>query len=102
MEIMYLECSMSLRNIFNFRIRGRLASSMMAFRNIGLLISFILGATIDYYTIPLIFIIFPIVFLIIFLTMPNTPQYHIQRGDTQVNYLSLNRLFNIQISDINM
>lgn len=56
-----------------------------------------MGATIDYQTVPLVFIPFPIVFLITFLMLPNTPKYHIQRGHTQVNYLD-DCLFNVHWS----
>lgn len=59
---------------------------MMVLRNIGILVSYIMGATIDYYAIPCISIVFPVIFLVIFLMFPNTPQYHLQRNQTQVSH----------------
>lgn len=68
-----------------FSIRGRLSSIGTVIRNLGVLNGFILGAFINYAYVPCICIIFPIVFMVVFSILPNTPQYHLHRGRIQVN-----------------
>lgn len=72
-------------NVSAYSIRGRLGSVMLFLRNIGILIAYILGATVDYKNIPFVCVVVPIVFGIIFLTLPNTPQYLLQKGQTLVS-----------------
>lgn len=72
-----------------FSIRGRLGSSVMIFRNIGTLIGYVLGATIEYKLVPCICIIIPIAFIVIFMMIPNTPRYYLHKGQIQVSYWSL-------------
>ncbi|XP_055304280.1 facilitated trehalose transporter Tret1-like, partial [Sitodiplosis mosellana] len=64
-------------------IRGRLISSIHFIRNFGILVGFILGASVDYMVIPRISGIFPIVFIVSFVMLPNTPRYHLQKGQIQ-------------------
>ena len=54
-------------------------------RNIGILIAFIVGASVDYKYVPCIYIIFPIIFGIAFILFPNSPQYHLKRAQFQVS-----------------
>lgn len=68
-----------------YSIRGRLASSTILVKNLGAMTSYILGSTVDYTTIPLICIVFPIVFYITFIMLPNTPQFHLQNGQPHVS-----------------
>lgn len=70
-----------------FSIRGRLGSSTQVVRNIGVLLGFIFGASVDYKTIPCISGILPIAFAIIFVMLPNTPRYYLQKGQYQVSQL---------------
>lgn len=70
--------------IVNFSIRGRLGSSTQITRNFGVLLGYILGATLPYKYIPLISGIFPIVFAIVFIMLPNTPRHYLRRGQIQV------------------
>lgn len=67
-----------------FSIRGRLASLTMLSRNIGVLLIFSFGAYADYFTVPCIFIFFPIIFLICFSLLPNTPQFYFRNGRIEV------------------
>lgn len=67
-----------------FSIRGRLGSIPLFLRNIGILIAYALGATVDYKYIPCICIIIPIAFVIIFSTLSNTPQYYLRKGNLHV------------------
>lgn len=66
-------------------IRGRLGSFPMFLLNIGCLLGYISGAKLDYYYIPCISVVFPIVFLVIFSIFPNTPQYYIRKEKTKVS-----------------
>lgn len=69
--------------IANDNIRGRLTSIGSLSVNLGILIAYILGATVNYHYIPYICVPVPIIFVIIFTTLPNTPRYHIRKGDIQ-------------------
>lgn len=66
------------------RIRGKLGSFAMLSRNIGMLCCFIVGSSVDYQDIPYAFVLIPIVAGIIFFTLPNTPQFYLQRNQHQV------------------
>lgn len=71
--------------IANDDIRGRLGAVAPFTRNVGLLIAYILGAHLPYRDIPLVCIIFPIIFAVVFMMMPNTPRYYLQRGQIHVS-----------------
>lgn len=86
---MSLISSCSSKGIFNnrrvnFSIRGRLESITSVLRSVGVIVAFILGPTVAYEYIPCIFVVIPILFLITFAMLPNTPQFYIQRGEIQV------------------
>lgn len=68
-----------------YSLRGRLGSFTPLARNIGVLLAYTIGATIQYHIIPIIFIVIPIVYMILLSVLPNTPQYHIQNKNLQVN-----------------
>lgn len=70
--------------IANDEIRGRLGSIWQFLRNVGILIAYILGATVEYKFIPCICVVIPIGFAICFFMLPNTPQYHLRKGQLQV------------------
>lgn len=65
-------------------IRGRLASFSQLSRNFGVLISYTVGAVLPYHMQPCIFIFVPIIFGIWFFFLPNTPQYHLKKGQIEV------------------
>ncbi|XP_055295134.1 facilitated trehalose transporter Tret1-like [Sitodiplosis mosellana] len=67
--------------IANDNIRGRLGGLLLFLRNIGVLIAYILGAVVDYEYIPYVCVVIPFGFVIIFATLPNTPQFYIAKGD---------------------
>ncbi|XP_055295469.1 facilitated trehalose transporter Tret1-like [Sitodiplosis mosellana] len=69
--------------IANNNVRGRLGCYTPLARNIGILTAYILGAFVSYYTVPCIFVIVPILFVISFTFLPNTPQYHLLRGESK-------------------
>lgn len=70
--------------ISNDDIRGRLGSVSHLTRNSGVLIGFLVGAVVDYRTLPCIFAVVPLVFGILFFFLPNTPQFYLQKGQNKV------------------
>lgn len=68
-------------------IRGRLGSMTNFLRNTGILANYILGAVVEYNYIPWINIVVPVIFAIVFIILPNTPQYYLQKGKTQVSFI---------------
>lgn len=79
-----------------FSIRGGLGSVSLFLRNIGTLIAYILGATVEYEQIPYICVLIPIAFTIVFATLPNTPQYYVRKGQMKV---SSNENFHFDYND---
>lgn len=71
--------------IANDEIRGRLCSFSLFFRNIGTLCGYILGANVSYQHNAGICAIVPITFAIVFVMMPNTPRYYLERGNIEVS-----------------
>lgn len=69
---------------YDFSIRGKLGSFSHLTRNIGLLSAYIIGAVVEYKIVPCIFIFIPILFAILFSLLPNTPQYHLHKGNPSV------------------
>lgn len=67
-----------------FSIRGRLGSLTPLARNIGVLLSYTIGATVQYEFIPAIFIFIPILYMILLFLLPNTSQYYIKKDNLQV------------------
>lgn len=74
--------------ISNDRIRGRLGSITPLARNVGVLIAYIVGATVEYDIIPAILIYIPIFYMVFLFFLPNTPQYHLQTENIKVNDIS--------------
>lgn len=55
-------------------VRGRLGSILLLVLNVGTLLSYTVGALVDYSTFPLVMIACPVIFSIIVLFFPETPQ----------------------------
>ncbi|XP_055295168.1 facilitated trehalose transporter Tret1-like [Sitodiplosis mosellana] len=70
-------------DIANDNIRGRLGCFTPLARNIGILMAYIVGAAVNYFIVPCIFIFIPILFVVCFSFLPNTPQYHLLRGESK-------------------
>lgn len=64
-------------------IRGRLDCIRCAIGDIGILIGYVLGTFVDYKLVPLICVTVPILFAMIFVTLPNTTQYYLSRKQFQ-------------------
>lgn len=64
---------------------------------------FVVGAYVDYMMVPCIFIFFPVVYLLFFMTMPNTPQHLLREGKIQVKiHCMLNKLNRIFFSQFKL
>lgn len=48
---------------------------MILFFNLGILFGYICGKYLDYFTVPKVMIVLPIVFVFAFVFLPNTPQF---------------------------
>lgn len=70
---------------YDFSIRGRLGSILPLARNVGVMFGFCISAIIEYKYMPYIFISIPIIYLILLLTLPNTPQYYLKKGMIHVS-----------------
>lgn len=57
------------------RIRGSLGSCLVLSCNIGLLLAFVLGNYLDYYIIPYVYLSLPLLFLVAFAFLPESPPY---------------------------
>lgn len=63
---------------------------MLLSRNSGILAAYIVGAFVEYEYVPSVFVIIPVVYLICFILLPNTPQYYIQKNNVEVRIPSPN------------
>lgn len=66
------------------RIRGRLGSLLMLNVCIGILLGFIAGTHLPYNLVPQIFLPLPIVFFLLFIFFPETPQHYVMRKNFDV------------------
>lgn len=70
---------------YNCSLRGRLGSLTVLARNLGVLLAYIVGSFVEYEIIPVIFIYIPIIYTVCLFFLPNTPQYHLSKGNFKVN-----------------
>lgn len=64
-------------------IRGALGSFLQLFITIGLLYSYVIGPFVNYTVFWIVCSVLPIVFVVCFLPMPESPYYLISKGDRQ-------------------
>lgn len=69
------------------RIRGSLGSINLTTRNFGALLAYGLGAYVPYEYSPYIYVSMPIVYLIVFGLLPNTPRYLVQKRKFSVSQM---------------
>uniref|UniRef100_A0A8D8SXD8 Facilitated trehalose transporter Tret1 n=1 Tax=Cacopsylla melanoneura TaxID=428564 RepID=A0A8D8SXD8_9HEMI len=67
--------------IADHKIRGMLGSTGHTFMTLGLLFSLCVGPYISYQSLNIIFSIIPLLFLALFVLMPETPYYYIMKED---------------------
>ncbi|XP_039969786.1 facilitated trehalose transporter Tret1-like [Bactrocera tryoni] len=77
-------------------IRGALTAMAMMFFSTGLLCGYILATYLDYYLIPCIIIVLPIIYLVGNLFLPETPQCLLKHGREKEAELSFNFYKNIE------
>lgn len=83
-------------------IRGRLAAITLLARNIGVLLGYVLFATVKYEHIPIISASIFIIFIILFIWQPNTPRYYIRNGQFEVRNSTLDWLKGIYFVSITL
>lgn len=66
------------------RVRGQLNSFLTVFFNAGMLFAFVIGKQVGFYVFPLVIMVFPVVFLIGFMCLPDTPQSLLRRRNYDV------------------
>lgn len=78
-------------------IRGRLGSTITLLVNIGILCGYIVGALVDYEYVPCIFVAVPLIYVVCFIFIPQTPQHCLRRGHIEVSALDLILCFSLEI-----
>lgn len=73
------------------KIRGTLGSTLILSCNFGLLLSYILGNYLSYFVIPMICMAFPVIFLIGFYFMPDTPVFLAGNNQFEVSFIKICR-----------
>ena len=74
------------------RIRGRLGSLTASSLALGILVTYIIGAFVEWYVLAWVFGVLPVVFLTWTLFMPETPVWLVSHGREDQARLSLQRL----------
>lgn len=70
---------------FNNSIRGKLSSLMILFFNLGILLGYIAGKYLAFATVPKVMVLVPILFMLTFVGLPNTPQFLLQQSKVYVS-----------------
>lgn len=70
------------------KVRGTLGSTLVLSSNFGILMAFIFGNYLSFVMVPVILMIFPIIFFIGFSFLPETPQYLILQNKNEVFFLN--------------
>lgn len=81
--------SLFITEISENHIRGQLGSYLMLFLSAGTLIVFIAGTYLSFFTVPLVMMIFPTIFLISVLFLPDTPASLMSRNKPELAWESL-------------
>ncbi|XP_020715321.2 facilitated trehalose transporter Tret1 [Ceratitis capitata] len=80
-------------------IRGALTAMAMMFFSTGLLVGYILATYVDYYLIPCIIIVLPLIYLVGNIFLPETPQCLLKQGHQKEAEISFNFYKSIEIYD---
>lgn len=73
-------------------IRGRLGTFFQLFLTIGILVAYILGVMMDHLWQSIVLAVVPIVFGLVFFFQPETPFYHLKRGNREKALESMKKL----------
>ncbi|XP_045762224.1 facilitated trehalose transporter Tret1-like [Maniola jurtina] len=81
------------KEISQDNIRGTLGTLSTLLQTLGVLLTFIIGAYLDYFTMNCIIMIFPILAILLMLKAPESPAYLVKRGqiDDAINAVALLR-----------
>lgn len=82
---MCMDESTQTRAVHFCSIRGSLGSILTISLNVGILIAYVTGAYLPYHIVPCVHIVFPILFFIGSLFLPETPQYLITHDRPEVS-----------------
>lgn len=69
----------------SYSIRGRLGSFTQLSLNVGLFAVYTLGAIVDYKSIPCIFVLVPVLYVIAFISLPDTPMHYLRNDRLSVS-----------------
>lgn len=78
--VCFMIIPMFIAEIAEDRIRGLLGSTLVFTCNLGILLMYVLGASVSYEIIPWLLLVFPIAFLAGFFVIPDTPFYLMKRN----------------------
>lgn len=67
-------------------VRGQLSSLLQLNFNAGIVLGYVTGGYLSYFTVPLVLIAVPIVFFAIFMWLPHSPQYLLKNGQNEVQH----------------
>lgn len=68
-----------------FRVRGALGSFVTLASNGGVVIGFLVGSYFSYENVPKVLIVFPILFIILYIFFPESPWYLIKENKFKVS-----------------
>ncbi|XP_018801152.1 PREDICTED: facilitated trehalose transporter Tret1-like [Bactrocera latifrons] len=80
---MYVIIPIFISELSDKEIRGALTAMAMGFLSTGILLGYALPAYLDYFLVPCIIIVLPILYFLACLAFPETPQYLLKRGHTK-------------------
>lgn len=83
---------------FPHSVRGILGSMLMIFVNIGIMVSYIVGATMEYEHSPYVMMIFPIGVFVSFIFIPDTPMSLLERNKPEAA-IEKSLMFYLNIKD---
>lgn len=67
-----------------FSVRGAIGSLLTLNFNIGILFGYVGGTYLSYGQVPYVMIAFPVIFLFLFVFMPDSPQHCLRKGKVEV------------------
>lgn len=82
--------SLYVAEIAENHIRGILGSFFILAVNLGVLFSFVAGAHLDFFIVPLLMIVVPTAFIVALIFLPDTPQSLIIRNKPEAAWESMN------------
>lgn len=90
----YVVTPLYIKEISEDSIRGTLGSLVILSQNFGNLVVYILGEYVCYHATLWICLAVPLIHLLVFPAMPETPSYLLKSGKVEVNnYIEYNRIF---------